>query len=92
MAARTKAKVTTHKLRKTLAEPSASKLKDLFAELGPNEDLARGHEDRLNLRIRPWMTREIERIAELQGKSVSSMARHMLEVGLKWYSLHAKKD
>jgi hypothetical protein len=69
------------------------KVPDVLEQLGPDEDAARGMEERLNVRLRPWMISEVKRIAELEQKSVSNMARHMLEVGLKWYTLrHDKKS
>jgi hypothetical protein len=41
--------------------------------------------DRLFIRMPPLMLADIKFLAELEGRPVANMARHMLEVGLHYY-------
>ena len=51
-----------------------------------------GLEERLFIRLHPRMLDEIKTLAQLEGRTLANMSRHMLEHGLHYYRhLHAQK-
>ena len=53
---------------------------------------ARGLSEYLNVRVAPWLKADLEMIAKLEGRSKGNLARHALEIGLRFYRNRHEKD
>jgi hypothetical protein len=95
---RTKEEIVTAKRKTTKAKVTHDLANTLVPTRIPQHNLAgrqaddSGLEERLFIRLHPRMLDEIKTLAQLEGRTLANMSRHMLEHGLHFYRrLHAQK-